>query len=360
MKTKFYVFTFAVFCTVSLSAKIVLPEIFTDNMVLQQQTLAPIWGTATANKMVKLTTSWDSQTYDVPVDKAGKWSVKLQTPSAGGPYTIRISDGKELRINNVLIGEVWICSGQSNMEMPLSSNWGSVNNHLQEVATADFPNIRLLLVEKATSTKPENHLKTMRNGWQICSPNTISDFSAVAYFFGRDLHQNLHVPIGLINTSWGGTMAEAWTNGESLNAMPYFHDAIQTVQAQDQPETAEQYAQKLAAWDAEIQASDKAWNIWNQVYFNDDDWETMPVPQVWEKSVLPDFNGIVWLRKTVEIPSEWEGKDLILSLDVIDDNDITYFNGQQIGATNGYNRVDLFSSVHHPNGNILFGKECVQ
>ena len=338
MRNFLIILGFTVLNAVSLSATVVLPEIFTDNMVLQQQTLAPIWGTAVANKTLTITTSWDKQTYHVTANKAGKWSAKLQTPSAGGPYSIVISDGKELKINNVLIGEVWICSGQSNMEMSLSSDWGKVTNHLQEVAAADYPNIRLLHVEKATSSQPQSNLKIRDKGWQVCSPNSISNFSAVAYFFGRDLHQNLHVPIGLIHTSWGGTLAEAWTDCESLESIPYFHDAIEAVQA-SQSETMEQYAQKVAAWNAEIQAVDKGWNVWNQIHFNDKDWKTMPVPEVWEKSVLPIFDGIVWMRKTVEIPSTWEGKDLILALEAIDDDDITYFNGLQIGATNGYNLI---------------------
>ncbi|GHU70301.1 9-O-acetylesterase [Bacteroidia bacterium] len=308
-------------------------------MVLQQQTEAPVWGKADPKKTVKILPSWDNQTYTVQADANGKWSVRLKTPAAGGPYSISISDGKELKLNNVLIGEVWICSGQSNMEMPLSSSWGQVNNHLQEVANADYPNIRLLHVAKATSTQPASELKTLHQGWQTCSPASVPEFSAVAYFFGRDLYQNLNVPIGLINTSWGGTLAEAWTSAEALETMPYFRDAVQAVRAQDQTETMVQYNQKLAAWTAEVQTADKGWNLWNQAGFNDNDWKTMNIPQVWEKSGLPNFNGIVWFRKTVEIPAEWAGKDLVLNLDAIDDNDITYFNGQKIGAIDGYNRI---------------------
>ncbi|MDR0546214.1 MAG: 9-O-acetylesterase [Dysgonamonadaceae bacterium] len=339
MKNKLFVLVSAALCCISSSAKIVLPDFFSDNMVLQQQTEAPVWGKADPKKTVKIVPSWDNQTYSVQADANGKWSVRLKTPVAGGPYSISFSDGKELKLNNVLVGEVWICSGQSNMEMPLSSSWGQVNNHLQEVANAGYPNIRLLHVAKATATQPASELKTLRQGWQACSPATILEFSAVAYFFGRDLYQNLNVPIGLINTSWGGTLAEAWTSAEALETMPYFRDAVQAIRTQDQTETMAQYNQKLAAWKAEVQAADKGWETWNQAGFNDSDWKTISVPQVWEKSVLPNFNGIAWLRKTVEIPAEWAGKDLVLNLDAIDDNDITYFNGQQIGATDGYTRI---------------------
>jgi sialate O-acetylesterase len=219
-----------------VSAKIGLPKIFTDNLVLQQQTDAPIWGKATPNKAVKIVTSWDSQTYQVKADASGKWLVKVKTPKAGGPYSISISDGTEVKLNNILIGEVWICSGQSNMEMPLAG-WGKVNDYEQEIANANYPKIRLLHVEKATSNTPLEDLSGTRNGgWQECSPETIAEFSSVAYFFGRNLYENRDVPIGLINTSWGGTIAEAWTSGESLGNMPDFAKALEDIAKQEETE----------------------------------------------------------------------------------------------------------------------------
>ena len=209
-------------------SKIVLPEIFSDHAVLQQQTEAPIWGKATPKKNVRLITSWDNQTYNVLADLNGDWKIKVKTPAPGGPYTISISDGKELVLKDILIGEVWICSGQSNMEMPLAG-WGKVLNYENEIASANYPNIRLLHIQKATSTKPLNDVKTVLNGWQACSPTTIPEFSSVGYFFGRELFMKLNIPIGLINTTWGGTIAEAWTSGESLELMPDFRDSVQVV-----------------------------------------------------------------------------------------------------------------------------------
>ena len=207
---------------------IVLPEIFSDHMVLQQQTEAPIWGKATPNKNVKLTTSWDKQTYTTVSNANGDWTIKVKTPVAGGPYSISISDGKELVLKNILIGEVWICSGQSNMEMPLAG-WGKVLDYEKEIAAADYPSIRLLHIQKATSTSPESNAKTASNGWQICSPATIPEFSSVGYFFGRELYAKLNIPIGLINTTWGGTIAEAWTSSQSLELMPDFKEALQKI-----------------------------------------------------------------------------------------------------------------------------------
>ncbi|MDR2622450.1 MAG: sialate O-acetylesterase [Dysgonamonadaceae bacterium] len=231
---KSLLFCFALSLTGSIAnAEIKLPKMFTDNMVLQQKTEAPIWGKATPEKEVKITTSWDNQTYKVKAGKDGKWLVKVNTPQAGGPYSIAISDGKTLTLNNILIGEVWICSGQSNMEMPLAG-WGKINDYEKEIAEAKYPDIRLLHVNKAASTRPLDDLTATRNGWQECSPANIAEFSATAYFFGRDLYKNLNVPIGLISTSWGGTVAEAWTSGESLEYIPDFKQALDNMK--NQPE----------------------------------------------------------------------------------------------------------------------------
>ena len=220
------------FLNVPTFSTIVLPEFFSDHLVLQQQTEAPIWGKATPKKNIRLITSWDNQTYTALSDTNGDWMIKLKTPAAGGPYTISISDGKALILKDILIGEVWICSGQSNMEMPLAG-WGKVLNYETEIASADYPSIRLLHVQRATSTKPETDIKTVSGGWQVCSPATVPEFSSVGYFFGRELYTKLNIPIGLISDNWGGTVAEAWTSSESLELMPDFRDSVQVIKNED-------------------------------------------------------------------------------------------------------------------------------
>jgi len=215
-------------------ARIELPGIFTNNMVLQQKTDAPLWGKTTPGKAVKIVTSWNNREYKVLANADGSWLIKVKTPQAGGPYSISIADEKKIILENILIGEVWICSGQSNMEMPLAG-WGKINCYEIEMPEADYPQIRLLHIEKTTSVQPLSDVKTKNEGWQICSPSTVAEFSAVAYFFGRNLHQHLHVPIGLINSSWGGTIAEAWTSKESLENMPYFKESL--LEIQKEPES---------------------------------------------------------------------------------------------------------------------------
>lgn len=208
-------------------AKIELPPMFSNNMVLQQQTEVPIWGKATPGKVIKVTTSWNNEKSIIKSGKDGSWKLKIKTPVAGGPYTITISDGKKVTLENVMIGEVWICSGQSNMEMQVEG-WGKVNNYQEEISNANYPNIRLLQIERNKSTVPLSEIKA-GSGWQPCSPTTIPNYSALAYFFGRELFQNKNVPIGLISTSVGATAAETWSGGEVVRTMPDYKEVMDII-----------------------------------------------------------------------------------------------------------------------------------
>ncbi len=333
--------------TGSLGAKVTLPSVFTDNMVLQQKADAPIWGKATAGKPVTVTTSWDNQKYTTTAMADGSWTVKVKTPAGGfTPYSISISDGKVLKLNNILIGEVWICSGQSNMEMPLSG-WGKIKNFEQEIAGANYPNIRLLHVSKVTSDRPLDNAKLDNAGWTPCSPASIPNFSSVAYFFGRDLFQHLNVPIGLINVSWGGTIAEAWTSKESLLTMPDFMNAIPEPSNLSNEEQELKYKASLEEWVLKSQAIDRGYKAnkaaWSAPEFDNSSWKSMTLPGPWEDNGLKDFDGIVWFRKNIAIPESWAGKDLKLSLGEIDDNDVTFFNGVQVGVTNGFGITRMYT-----------------
>ncbi|WP_317614740.1 sialate O-acetylesterase, partial [Gabonia massiliensis] len=195
----------------SARAKVTLPAIFTDNMVLQQKTQVTLYGKAAAGKKMTVTTEWDHEQYRFHSDAEGNWSVRIPTPEAGGPFDITISDGKKITLRNILIGEVWFCSGQSNMEMPVAG-WGKVLNYEQEVAAADYPCIRLFQVKKATSLAPAADVASTMGGWQECSPASVPEFSALGYFFARRLWQELGIPVGVIDCTWGGTPAEAWTS----------------------------------------------------------------------------------------------------------------------------------------------------
>lgn len=325
-----------------LSAQVKLSPIFSDNMVLQQLTQAPVWGDAAPNKRVEVTTSWDRKKYTIHSDTQGKWSLKVQTPVAGGPYTIVISDGKPTTISNVFIGEVWLCSGQSNMEMQVEG-WGKVNNYEQELTQANlYPNIRLLQVEKNTSPVPITDVKVTGGGWQVCSAASVANFSAVGYFFARDIHKFQNVPVGIINTSWGGTIAETWTSASALATMPSMKGEVQRVESM--PQSKEQreklFISQVEQWKKETQQKDLGFQdgrpVWASLQTDDSGWQEMKLPGVIQEQGLAGFNGLVWFRKSINIPANWVGKDLILNIGPVDDNDFTYFNGVEIGHTEGW------------------------
>ncbi len=191
-----------------LKAEIKLPAIFGDNMVLQQQTDAAIWGKANPNKTVNITCSWDNKSYSTKSDKKGNWKQKVKTPVAGGPFEIAISDGELLTLNNVLIGEVWVCSGQSNMQMVMNGYRNQpVSGSTEAILSSANESIRLFTVTRNKSLEP---LDDLSGEWQQCIPENVANFSAAAYYFGRMIQKSLGVPVGLINSSWGGTRIEPW------------------------------------------------------------------------------------------------------------------------------------------------------
>lgn len=347
-------FTFLVFILLfplTVAAAITLPSFFTSHMVLQQRTQAPIWGKASPGKKVTVVGSWDEKVYSVRADVAGNWRVELETPAAGfTPYTITISDGKKLVLSDVLIGEVWLASGQSNMEMPLSG-WGKVLNYEQEIASANYPYLRLLQVEKQTAPEPQTDLRVAKGGWVACSPATIDDFSSTAYFFARELVTILKIPVGVIHSSWGGTIAEAWTSGKSLKLMPDFAPAVKDMEARARvksPQLAD-YSTLLKQWRDKVEAADPglvdgkaAWAAYTA-----QGWSPMELPGTWEMRGLEGLDGILWFQKPVQVSSAWVGQELKLELDVIDDDDITFFNGVEVGRTTGWNLERSYTIPAH-------------
>ena len=328
-------------CTGVLQAKVVLPSVFTDNMVLQQKTDITFYGDATKNKQLTVKTGWNGKEYHTEADGQGKWSLKIPTPAAGGPYEITFSDGKKLQLKNVMIGEVWFCSGQSNMEMPVAG-WGKVMNYEQEIAEAVYPAIRLFQVKKNTSLAPLKEVESTLGGWQECSSATVPEFSALAYFYARALWKELNVPIGVIDCTWGGTPAEAWTNHETLRQVMGFREEMDKLERLGfDPNRMEQaYSEERAHWQSLFTEKDKGMEngklCWTAPSLSEEDWQTISLPGYWEGKGLKDFDGIIWFRRSLEIPAEWAGKPLTLRLGMIDDEDITYFNGVEIARGAGY------------------------
>ena len=229
------------------------------------------------------------------------------------------------------------------MEMPVAG-WGKIKNYEQEIAAADYPGIRLFQVKKHTSVAPLDayQVESTMGGWKECSPSTVPEFSAVAYLYARELHQKLNVPVGVIDCTWGGTPAEAWTSSESLKQVMGYQKKVGKLEALgfDRDKIMAEYGKEQASWKAEISKIDKGYQngkaCWVGENVDDNDWQQMELPGYWEGKGLPNFDGVVWFRKQIEVPADWAGKDLQLNPGTIDDEDIVYWNGEQIASGAGY------------------------
>ena len=209
------------FFSINMYGRIILPSVFADNMVLQQNSEVAIWGWSDPGETIRIIASWNKDTVKVKADNSSKWTTSIKTIAAGGPYSIQILGNGKVQLNNVMLGEVWICSGQSNMEM--SVNWKLINGE-EEAAKAANANIRIFHVEKTGAQYPQQNCNA---SWAVCSPESMRASSAVGYFFARELQQKLNVPVGIIVSAWGGTPAEVWIekslveNNPMLNKSKY-------------------------------------------------------------------------------------------------------------------------------------------
>jgi sialate O-acetylesterase len=232
----------------TVCADVKLPAVIGDNMVLQRGMEVPIWGWAEPGEMVHVNGSWRNLWWCRAADKDGKWMVRIDPPAkAGGPYEMTVRGKNTITIKNVLVGEVWVCSGQSNMQWSVRQS----ANVEQEIAAADYLNIRLFAVERKPAEQPQSDCV---GSWTLCSPQTVAGFSAVAYYFGRELHKELNVPVGLIHTSWGGTPAEAWTSKKTLELDPDFEPILKRYAdvIAKYPEAKSEYEQKLKEWEKAV------------------------------------------------------------------------------------------------------------
>ncbi len=326
-------------CADSQNQPLQFASIFTDNMVLQQQHDVAVWGKAAPGKKIVVESSWKN-TASTVADSEGSWSVMLKTVKAGGPYQVAVSDGDTtITLHDVLLGEVWLCSGQSNMEMPLAG-WPPVSvlqNSESEISNAKFPVIRFFTVKKAYSIKPES---SCEGEWVGCTPKNAATFSAAAYFFGRTLYQQLNVPIGLIHASWGGTAIESWMSKQSLSKIDDYLPILKKLEeGKDSIDALNKWIAthpviKMAGRKPETkwQNLDFDDSVCSQKNFNDSLWREMKLPTVWEITEVGTFDGAVWFRKRVTVPSGWIGKELTLDLGPIDDMDETYVNGNKVGS----------------------------
>lgn len=298
-------------------------------MVLQRETHVPVWGWASPGS--KITVTFAKQKKQALADAKGRWELQLDPLPAGGPLTLKVEGEDKIEISDVLVGDVYLCSGQSNMEWTVQSS----KDFAKEQNAAQFPQIRHYKVPLVTAPKP---LETVGGEWTICSPKTVGHFTAAGYFFARHLHQELGVPIGLINSSWGGTLVEAWTSEEALQSDPRVKGVLSQAQLslKNAPAAWKAHTKAVIEWEKAVQAVDPGNKGYEKGWADLDHprkgWKTMDLPRFWEQTGL-NIDGAVWFRKEVTIPKEWSGKDLTLRLGAVDDFDTTYFNGKQVGAT---------------------------
>lgn len=315
-----------------------LAPLFGDGMVLQQQRAVPIWGNGTPASTIVVRASWKKEA-TTRVNPDGTWKLMIRTPSAGGPYDVEIRhDGTGVTLKNVLIGEVWLCSGQSNMEMPLEG-WppDTILHAADEIRHSGYPDIRLFKTRRNYSATPESNCIGQ---WVECSPATSPGFSATAYFFGRNLHENLHVPVGLILSSWGGTPVESWTAGEYLATVPGFDSTLQLIGVTARAvEGLKSWLRQFPIIDMSTRSSPTKWEglslgdeDCSSAAFDDGGWPVMKLPLFWERTDLGEFDGVVWFRKDVTVPAAWLKKDCVLELGPVDDMDATFVNGRKVGG----------------------------
>jgi len=335
---------FSIFCyTLSFSQgmsvenSLQLNALFSDHMVLQQSANVSFWGTYTPNETLSVTGSWGSKSTTI-VDSNGHWKLDLETPEAGGPFTVEIQTKFHKKsLVNIMIGEVWLASGQSNMEMTLRG-WPPndiIDNSEEEIQKADYAEVRMFTVQKQLSLNPRG---TFKGSWKVSSPETAGEFSASAYFFARRLHKTLKVPIGIIHSSWGGTPVEAWTSNEQVKKTGDFDRILNTISSVDpQKETSDWFSK----WKSiAIPVGDKQWDQlvvydseFKQVDYDDSQWNQVYLPGQFDAITQVDFDGVMWFRKTVHIRDL--RSDYTLEIEAIDDMDLIYVNGNKVGGFAG-------------------------
>jgi len=316
-----------------------LPKLVGDNMVLQRDQPLKIWGWATHGEKVSITFRGNSVS-TFTSDK-GEWSVTLPAQQAGGPFELRIDGQNSITLKNILVGDVWLASGQSNMEFPMANehDFGGVINEQAEIAAANFPQIRLFTVKRSVSLRPVDEIES--TGWSQTTPENIRQFSAVAYFFARELYQRYHTPIGLIHSSWGGTPAESWTSAATIRQFKDFRDVMQreTAVTPAQWSDYDRYIALKDAWYVKYKHEDRGTidgkPVWSAVDVDDAKWLTTTMPKPWPAKLPKDFDGIIWLRKHVQLTAAQAKQGITLRLSKWVTTDTTFFNGKQVGSETG-------------------------
>ena len=323
--------------TAAAATTLRVAPLFGDHMVLQRDVPLPVWGWAEPGAEVTVTAR--DQTAAATADANGRWTTELAPLAVGDPLVVTVSSGDTtVRFTDVLVGEVWLCSGQSNMAWRVQGS----DHAAAEVAAADHPQIRLITLARVNEPAPLTDLDGV--AWQVCSPETIGPFSAVGYYFGRDLNERLDVPVGLINSNYGGTPVEAWTSAAALKLNPDFTERVETIEAFGaDPHEVTEARDAIRAWQAgRAKALADTSDDWKAADLDDHDWDTLNVPGTWESQGYPGVDGIMWYRRTFDVPAAQAGEKATLSFGKVDDKARAYLDGTELTGKNRGRREHHF------------------
>ncbi|MFN8208571.1 MAG: sialate O-acetylesterase [Bacteroidales bacterium] len=319
-------------CAASVTAQLQLPRLISDGMVLQREVPLKIWGWTEKNREVSL--HFLGKEYSTSADTAGKWMIHLPSQKTGGPFTMTISSGDTIELTNILLGDVWICSGQSNMELPMRRvSWV----YPEVIASSENTNIRQFYVPRRSDlNRVFDNLES--GSWKSANPSDVLDFSATAYFFARSLYDQYKVPVGIINTALGGSPAEAWLSEEALKQFPsYYQDMLKFRNKEMVSKLEKESGMRSLYWYRELAEKDEGYKqpgtSLRDPAFDDADWQTFKVPGFWKEAPLKGMNGVVWFRKDINVPASMTGKKALLILGRLVDADSVFVNGVFAGST---------------------------
>lgn len=309
-------------------AQIKLPKVFDDSMVLQRGIKIPIWGNSTPGALINAELGNVKAT--TKADQDGKWMVHLPKFKAGGPYTLKIYEnerpGEGIVLKGILIGDVWLASGQSNMEWQVQQ----AKDASTEIASANFPQIRFLVVDHSNQIKPQSDISSGK--WKVCNPVNVKELSAVAYFFARKIHCDQNVPVGIIQSTWGGTKIEPWTSRDMLLTSPITRTKTLSVDTLhfDRKDFVRDSLNQIRFWEIVYNPQNNADKIFTAADYDDSDWTNIGMPKVLKEFGIGHYEGMVWLRKKISLPESFTGKDITINLGHPEMNYSLYFNGKEI------------------------------
>jgi len=344
-------FSFFLISASIVHAQLSVSKFFSDHMVLQRNMPVTIWGKAGAEEIVKVT--FRNGAFTTTADTSGEWVLTMGNYAAGGPFVLKItSRNEEIVLSDILVGDVWLCSGQSNMEWPVSKTI-KADSVMQ---SANYKNIRHFNVLSDARRTPQSQLPENNGGWQVCSPKTVGDFTGVGYYFGLDLYNELDVPIGLVNSTWGGSGIQAWMSDANFTdqELQNYIDLMVEKRFENRKHIEQELNSKhdIPENDPGIQNGEA---VWADPALDDTSWKTVAVPGNWQAIGLGQFDGIVWYRKEFEL--ETIPKTAALGLAAIDDGDETWVNGTKVGETP--NSWDTYRKYDLPKGVLKKGKNVV-